>query len=98
MAATMLPVNLLVEGDTDEVIVRRVLEYVELPCGTVYGKRGKSDLLRRLPNYNQAARFGSWLAVVDLDQDAHCAPDFVRDILPDSLQRFILAVQSLKNW
>lgn len=94
------PVNVLVEGITDEAVIRRVLGYVGLTCGTVYGKRGKSDLLRRLPNYNQAARFAPWLVVVDLNQDAECAPDFVRSVLPNPAGRmqFRVAVRAIEAW
>lgn len=42
MESYIPPVNVLVEGDTDEAVVRRVLDYVGLDCGTVYGKMGKS--------------------------------------------------------
>lgn len=96
----MMPINLLVEGDTDEAIVRRILEYVGLPCGNVYGKKGKGDLKKRLPNYNQAARFSPWLVVVDMDQKADCAPEFVRDILPRSAEQMHLrvAVQAIEAW
>jgi hypothetical protein len=94
------PVNVLVEGITDEAVIRCVLEYVGLTCRTVYGKRGKSDLLRRLPNYNQAARFASWLVVVDLNRDAECAPDFVRSVLPNPAgrMRFRVAVHAIEAW
>jgi len=54
MEPLLPPISVLVEGVTDEVIVRRVLEYVGLPCGLVYGKSGKDFLLKRLPNYNHA--------------------------------------------
>ncbi len=94
------PVNLLVEGDTDEVIIRRVLEHLGLSCGIVYGKQGKPGLLKRLPNYNQAARFTPWLAVVDLDQDADCAPDFVQSVLPEPTggMRFRVAIRAIEAW
>ncbi|MCK6628900.1 MAG: hypothetical protein L6R45_27440 [Anaerolineae bacterium] len=100
MILPTLVVNLLVEGDTDEVIIRRVLEYAGLECGTVYGKHGKSDLLKRLPNYNQAARFGAWLAVVDLDRDTLCASDFVRNTLPEPMSGmcFRVAVRAIESW
>jgi hypothetical protein len=100
MGVSKIPVNLLVEGDTDEMVARRVLEYVGLTCGIVYGKQGKSDLLRRLPNYNQAARFVPWLVVVDLDQDADCAPDFVRSTLPKPAggMQFRVAVRAIEAW
>ena len=100
MESPPLPVNVLVEGDTDEVVIRHILRYVGLTCGTVYGKEGKGYLLKRLPNYNQAARFAPWLAVVDLDQDADCAPDFVRSVLPDPAGKMQLrvAVRAIEAW
>ncbi len=92
--------NLLVESDTDEVIIRSVLEYVGLGCGIVYGKQGKADLIKRLPNYNQSARFGAWLVVVDLDQDTLCASDFVRKVLPEPANGmcFRVAVRAIEAW
>lgn len=94
------PVNVLVEGITDEAVVRRLLEYVGLTCGTVYGKSGKGPLLQRLPNYNQAARFAPWLVVVDLDQDAECAPPFVRSVLPNPAggMQLRVAVRAIEAW
>ncbi len=61
----LYPVSALVEGDTDETVVRRVLEYVGLECGTVYGKQGKDYILASLSKYNQAARFSPWRWRVD---------------------------------
>jgi hypothetical protein len=100
MEPTAYPISVLVEGDTDEVVVHRVLEYVGLACGTVYGKKGKHDLLKRLPKYNQAARSLPWLVVVDLNRDAECAPDFVRSVLPNPANgmRFRVAVRAVEAW
>ncbi|MCD6336150.1 MAG: hypothetical protein J7M27_12640 [Candidatus Latescibacteria bacterium] len=100
MKPTFFPVNMLVEGYTDEVVLRRILEYVGLTCGTVYGKEGKGVLLKRLPSYNQAARFAPWLVTVDLDQDADCAPDFVRNVLPNPADgmHFRVAVRAIEAW
>ena len=94
------PVNVLVEGITDEVVARRLLEHVGLRCGTVYGKEGKAALVRRLPNYNQAARFAPWLVVVDLDHDAECAPPFVHSILQRPADHMFLrvAVRAVEAW
>lgn len=100
MVPFVMPVNLLIEGDTDQVIVRRILEYAGLPCGRVYGKRGKPYVLERLPKYNQAARFSPWLTVVDLNQDAECAPDFVRSKLsnPAPGMHLRVAVHAIEAW
>jgi len=97
---TAFPVNVLVEGITDKVVVRCLLEHAGLICGTVYGKSGKASLLERLPNYNQAARFTSWLVVVDLDQDAECAPPFVQSILLNPADGMLLrvAVRAIEAW
>ena len=100
MKSVTPPVNVLVEGITDEAVVRRLLAHAGLTCGTVYGKRGKGALLERLPSYNQAARFAPWLVVVDLDQDAECAPPFARTVLPDAAIRmhFRVAVRAVESW
>lgn len=94
------PVNVLVEGDPDEAIACRILEHVGLTFGTAYGKQGKAYLLARVPNYNKAARFAPWLVVVDLDQDADCAPLFVEDKLPNpaSGMSFRVAVRAVEAW
>ncbi len=94
------PVNLLVEGPTDEAIVRRLLDYVGLTCGVVYGKTGKAALLERLPKYNRAAGFAPWLAVVDLDQEPECAPLLIRSTLPNPApgMRFRVAVHAVEAW
>jgi hypothetical protein len=100
METATLPVNVLVEGVTDEVVVRRLLEHVGLACGTVYGKQGKGALLERLPDYNRAARFAPWLVVVDLDRDADCAPPFVQSVLPHPADGMHLrvAVRAVDAW
>lgn len=95
-----VPVKLVVEGPTDEAILRRVLELVGVPCGSVYGRRGKAYIEKQLSNYNQAARWSPWLVVVDLDKSAPCAPLYVRARLPNpsSLMHFRLAVRATEAW
>jgi hypothetical protein len=70
-------------------------------CGRVYGKRGKQDLLNRLPNYNLAAtQWSPWVVMVDLDDDASCAPDLVTMQLPEPspYMRFRVAVRAVEAW
>jgi len=95
-----LPISLLVEGVTDEVVVMGILEHVGLACGRVYGRKGKRYVLQRLPAYNQAARFSPWLVVVDLNHDAVCAPEFVRANLPSpaACMHLRVAVRALEAW
>jgi hypothetical protein len=102
MSSDLPPVSLLVEGPIDRIIGQRLLQYVGLSCGKAYGEHGKPDLLERLPKYNQAAKspFSPWLAIVDLDLDADCAPDFVRMSLdtPAEFMRFRVAVHAIEAW
>jgi hypothetical protein len=96
----VLPVNILVEGVTDESVAKRLLKHAGLVAGTVYGKSGKADLLRRLPNYNQASRLGPWFVIVDLDNDATCAPQALDSWLPKSEvgMQLRIAVRAIEAW
>lgn len=94
------PITLLVEGSVDEVVVRQVIEHAGLSVGRVFVKGGKQKLLGRLSNYNQAARRDRWLAVVDLDQDADCAPEFIQNVLPNpsAYMQLRVAVHAIEAW
>lgn len=94
----MIPV--LVEGDSDVAVARRLLELVGLEIGPVYGLHGKNLLDRRLHAYNQAARHGKWLVLRDLNGDASCAPELAGRLLPRPSQgmSFRIAVRALQAW
>jgi len=99
-----VPVNILVEGMTDEPVAKRLLMHVGLAIGDVFGKSGKADLLLRLPNYNQAARshFAPWFVLVDLDndKDVACAPQALKIWLPQPGEgmRLRVAVRAIEAW
>ncbi len=76
-----------VEGDVDEAVLRRLAEQVGAAIGPVHGKKGKQFLLRRVHGYNNAARFGPWVVLVDLDQDADCAPHLRLEVAPAFVHR-----------
>ncbi|MBN1965976.1 MAG: hypothetical protein JW910_15110 [Anaerolineae bacterium] len=94
-----LPVNVLVEGTSDEAVIRRLLAHVGLPIGFVYGHRGKEALLAKVEDYNHAAHFSRWVVLVDLDAD-DCAPPFVNHHLqnPAPGMRFRVAVHAVEAW
>ena len=100
MPAMPPDIHLVVEGPTDEQVVRRVLAWVGLPYGRAYVQHGKAALLQHLPMYNQAACWGHWLVVVDLDQDAECAPAFVSAQLPNPSSGMLMrvAVRAAEAW
>jgi len=94
------PVHIAVEGITDQAVIARVLHYIGLTPGLMRGLRGKAYLLQQLSKYNAAARFANWFAVVDLDQDADCAPDYIRQILPKQSEGMLLRipVRAIEAW
>lgn len=89
-----------VEGIVDEAVFRRMVRSVRGEPGPVYGKSGKRPLLDRLPGFNNAARFSPWLVLVDLDQDADCAPPFCAAALPapSNGMCFRVAVRAVESW
>ena len=96
----MISVNVLVEGATDEAVAKRLLSHAGLVIADVYGRGGKEDLLKRLIKYNQSARFIPWFVIVDLDNDAACAPQAITQWLPNAEVglRFRVAVRTIEAW
>jgi hypothetical protein len=95
-----LIISAAVEGDLDEAVVVRLAHHVGVDVGPVYGKRGKEALKARLLGYNRAAQYWSWLVLVDLDQEADCAPPLRQRLLPDPAPRmcFRIAVHAVEAW
>jgi len=96
----MIPVKILVEGYTDEPVAKRLLSHAGLEAGAVYGRKGKPDLLIRLPRYNQAAHHAPWFAIVDLDMDSQCPLHVVEQWLPHPTKgmRFRIAIRAIEAW
>ena len=69
MAPFLVVFSAAVEGPTDEVVLRRVVESRGAVLGPVFGKTGKSNLLNQLHRYNRAANLSPWIVLLDLDQD-----------------------------
>jgi hypothetical protein len=93
-------ITAVVEGIVDEAVVRRLLVDVGAVPGEVYGKAGKTHLRRRVDGYNNAARHGPWLVLVDLNNDADCAPLLRAEWLPKSAPWlcFRVAVRQVEAW
>jgi hypothetical protein len=100
LAIDKMGVTVAVEGAVDAAVAERIIASTGLHLGPVHGQRGKQWLDRQLLGYNQAARFGPWLVLRDLDRDASCAPELRRDLLtaPASLMQFRIAVRAVEAW
>lgn len=95
-------VNVVVEGDLDEAVARRLISHVGAETGYVYGRRGKGYVEENIGRFNHAARNAPWLwfVLVDLDDDYECAPRLCRDWLADAAPNLCLrvAVREVEAW
>ena len=96
----MMPVNILVEGVTDEPVAKKLLRHVGLEVGVTYGTKGKPYVLERASVYNKAASREPWFVLVDLDMDTRCASEALSLWLPEPTDgmRFRIAVQAVEAW
>jgi hypothetical protein len=89
-----------VEGIVDEAVVQKlIIEGGGYP-GTVYGKNGKEFLRQKIHGFNNAAKNWPWFVLVDLDNDAECAPLLCAAWAP-ALARFLcfrIAVREVEAW
>lgn len=88
------------EGDLDEAVLRRTLTSAGGEPGSIFGRKGKPNLLSSLRGYNNAAAHWPWAVLVDLDQECECAPDCVIQWLPQPapLMRLRAVVRAIESW
>jgi hypothetical protein len=95
-------INVVVEGNLDEQVVRRLFRDYGFDVNKVYGKEGKRTILGKMSNYNQASLRTPvpWVVLVDLDRDEECAPPFVKKHLkkPSPNIFFRVAVREIEAW
>jgi hypothetical protein len=93
-------ITLVVEGDSDVGVLKKVATYAGFSPGTIYGRKGKSRIDAQIRAYNYAAVRAPWLVVRDLDADDRCAGALARRLLPEPAPRmcFRIAVRSIEAW
>jgi hypothetical protein len=89
-----------VEGDVDEAVARRLVTHVNAAVAAIHVRYGKDQVLGRLGSYNKAARLSPWLVLLDLDDDAECAPTYIRECLPQRAPGMCLrvVVRKIEAW
>ena len=93
-------ISAAVEGYVDEAVVRKLVTHTGAQLGAVYGKTGKSALREKIGGYNNAAKLAPWIVLVDLDQDATCAPSLREEWIAVSAEGmcFRIAVRAIEAW
>jgi len=89
-----------VEGIVDEAVVQKLIIVAGGCPGTVYGKTGKVFLRQKIQGFNNAAEAWPWLVLVDLNNDAECAPPLCSEWLPVPAPYlcFRVAVREVEAW
>lgn len=95
-----MEISAAVEGLIDEAVVKRLVIEVGAMVGPIYGKQGKKPLRAAINGYNKAARHRPWIVLVDLDQDADCAPNLCRAWISEKSPKlcFRVAVREVEAW
>lgn len=96
----MVVISAAVEGLIDEAVVKRLIAEAGATVGPVYGKQGKKVLRAGINGYNNAARHRPWIVLVDLDQEADCAPNLCRAWISQKSPKlcFRVAVREVEAW
>jgi hypothetical protein len=96
-------VHLLVEGDLDEHVLRRLVAFASnINVGQCYGKNGKEQVKKKVLKYNAAANpHLRFICLVDLDTDTGCPSElraawFPKGVNPHLL--FRIAVREVEAW
>lgn len=91
----------VVEGDLDAVVAKRLCHHLGVCCPEPVNKRGGSNFWSSAPKYNVAAKNGCLIfGLVDLGGDP-CAPGLIARKLPQQRDpRFVLRVahRMIESW
>lgn len=93
-------ISAAVEGIVDEAVIHRLVKHAGAIPGIIYGKHGKQDIRLKIQGYNGAAQRTPWIVLVDLDNDADCAPILHATWLPHPapFMCFRVAVRQVEAW
>ena len=93
--------NLLVEGNLDETVGRRIAEYAGFTVSVVYGKKGNPYVKNKISGFNKSTTHVPMLALADLmDTGIECPPGVVESWLPRRSENLLLriAVREMESW
>ena len=99
---TPIPVNLAIEDELSEVVLRRLLAHAErgYAVGNAYGRSGYGYLKRTISGWNRAARSIPFVVLTDLD-DNDCAATLIENWLTEPRHPnliFRVAVREVESW
>lgn len=93
------PINLAVEDDLSEAVLRKILRDGHV-VGDCYKRGGYGYLKKNIRGFNVAAKGMPFLVLTDLDS-RECAPALIEDWLPVPIHHnllFRVAVREVESW
>ena len=97
----MATINLLVEGEIDEIAAHKLVFEVGHQVGVCYGKKGYPYIKNKIRDFNKSAQKTYYLALVDfMDTGYSCPPQVVSTLLPhrNDLMFFRVVVREIESW
>ena len=98
----MTIVYFAVEGRTDVPIAKRLIQLVKLQPQQAVVAGGKSKLDPRIPALNRSGTHLNWLVLRDLDSDAPCASQLIRDLVGQETRSPRIAlrvpIRAIESW
>ena len=94
-------IRLLVEGDLDEAVGRRLAVHCGLDVVAVYGRQGAGYVREKVSGFNRSAAGMPVVAIADsMDMAEDCPPATIAALLPHPHpnMRFRLAVPEIESW
>jgi len=94
-------VRLLVEGNLDEAVGRRIASHCGLSVAAVHGRQGAGYVRQRILPFNASAAGMPVIAIADaMDMQEECPPATIAKLLPrpHPNMRFRLAVPEVEAW
>jgi len=91
-----------VEGDPDEAAVRKLLKLSDCSFQVTMclGRKGKDYIRSKIGQFNKVAFKIHFFILIDLNSGIDCAPNLIRDWLPNPAPKMLLrvAVRELEAW
>ena len=98
----MTTVYLPVEGRTDTPVAMRLIQLIGLRFQEAVVAGGKAELDLRIPSLNRSGSHLNWLILRDLDHDAPCASQLIRDLLktgrPSPRVAVRVPIRAMESW
>ncbi len=100
---SIIPVNLAVEDQLSEAVLRRILSHVGrgYAVGTAYNRGGYGYLKKTVHGWNRAAASTPFVLLTDLDTRYACPLELIQDWLPVPRHEnllFRVAVREVEAW